>query len=170
VREKKSFYYETSEKRYYERLIQALLGVKLTLELKEALRQNLANLEPRLHLVLESRYARGASLRKIGEELGVTVERVRQLEFKGLLRLRCALWNNPAFKDLCCPIKGGYGKGGDEMGKQVIYICTRCGAEEVGPAGICPEDWWELPLKEGFVQLCPKCVEALKSFLKGGSH
>jgi len=58
------------------------------------------------------------------------------------------------------------------MGKRVIYVCSRCGAErETDPAGDLPKDWWELALREkgglsGFIHLCPECYQAWKLFLR----
>lgn len=76
-------------------------------ELKDILLNNLADLTKIEHQVLEARFALGATpldgenppaktLEQVGELIGVTKERVRQIQNKALLKLKAALEGNTA--------------------------------------------------------------------------
>lgn len=62
-----------------------------TRETKELIDAILPLLDQRERLVLKLRYYRGQTLEQIGRRLGVTKERIRQLEVKALAQLRVAL-------------------------------------------------------------------------------
>lgn len=53
----------------------------------EVLKKYRTKLEPKMYLVLKKRLYERKTLEKVGKEMGVTAERIRQLEYKGVLQL-----------------------------------------------------------------------------------
>jgi RNA polymerase sigma factor (sigma-70 family) len=61
---------------------------KVLEEIKTEIRKNKEILEPREEIILRRRFCEGLTLVEVGKEFGVTNNRIRQLQCKGLERIR----------------------------------------------------------------------------------